>query len=812
MAKIFLDPNDKYTSAAGNADDSIFGGNGTETVVINAGNTGIVADANVERVELAGNVADFTFKQVGTTLEVYANGVKVADVGMSGTDTQLSFADGTANAKIVVGNNGPEVQIGGTAVPTGADPAAAVVPGTIDAGDTSTAAGGGNNGGGNPGGGTGQTFTLTDKIDNLTGTSGDDIFLGDNTSANAADTINGGAGTDTLRIFNSNAIGNLTSVENVEVNGNGGDIDLSSNADAKSLTIKDHTLAGGGTPEYTLSGSQTLTLNNVKDSDADNTDGVEIKSSASVTEQSIMLNKAGDTATGGFDLNIDVNGTGVATLNVDSSTNASKVSIENTGTKVRTLNISGDEMLTLANQSGANQIGSLVNAVNITNSKGVTLTSSVATNTTDGLKINGGTGKDTVTLAQAAAANALTNKVAVDLGAGDDRLAISQLNAAANIENGASFKGGEGVDTLNVINGALIDTTRGKLFSSFENVDVGGGTGTYDLQQLASTNTVGTLSVSGALAGAVTVNNLPDTASVAIAATNITNALTINEKDAGAGSPNDILDVSLSSKGAQNHAAAIDVNDIETVNLASMSTGTNVTHTLSQFDADEALTLNVNASTAGLTITNLEADALVLFDASASAKAVSVTTGADTFAATAGVAFKGGAGADTFVLTGANTSAAGAADLDFIITGGGKGDTVTLAAAGQVERVVFESQADSTATDYDMVSPFVTTEDKIDLTAFGFTGVSAGAVLTVAADSKASLDANNDVQVSAANAVNFFNDAGVDRAVAEQQIGADLFLFVDADKNGDYSASGDLVIQLSTLAQGGFDVGDVVFA
>ena len=44
----------------------------------------------------------------------------------------------------------------------------------------------------------GQTFTLTASIDNLTGTAGNDTFIGDNTSANAADTINGGAGNDNL--------------------------------------------------------------------------------------------------------------------------------------------------------------------------------------------------------------------------------------------------------------------------------------------------------------------------------------------------------------------------------------------------------------------------------------------------------------------------------------------------------------------------------------------------------------------------------------------------------------------------------------
>ena len=49
----------------------------------------------------------------------------------------------------------------------------------------------------------GQPFTLTTGVDNVTGTSGNDTITAEHTTFNAADQINGGAGTDTLNITDS---------------------------------------------------------------------------------------------------------------------------------------------------------------------------------------------------------------------------------------------------------------------------------------------------------------------------------------------------------------------------------------------------------------------------------------------------------------------------------------------------------------------------------------------------------------------------------------------------------------------------------
>lgn len=647
-----------------------------------------------------------------------------------------------------------------------------------------------------------ETFTLTTGIDagaKFTGGTGDDLFVGDAASTSAADQLNGAGGNDTLSLFGTTTLPSISAIENIVVNNSTGNLNTASQADVKSVTLKD-TAVTDASPTYTLSASQTLSLENVTDGDADNTDGVEVASAASVTSQTVNLNKVGDVAAAGIDVNVDINGTGVDTLTLNSMTNASRISVENSGGALKTLNVGGDAKLTIdANVPGATTINS-------TNTAGLVASTAVATAT--GLTITGAAGAESITLAQAAGANALSSKVAVDLGTGDDTLSITNLTAAANIQAGATFKGGEGSDTLNVRDGAVIDATTGAQFTGFEVLDVAGGTGTYNASFLAAGNTITKLAVSADLAAGVTVTNLPEAAGVEFGATT-TSGLTVNQKDAGAGSPDDVIGVTIDGKTAIT-VASVDLNDIETVNVASKSAGTSITHVATALVADEATKMSVDASTAGLTITNLEADAVVLFDASASAKAVSVTTGADTFNATSGVAFNLGQAADTIVLTGANTSAGAATDLDFIVTGNGLGDTITLSAAGQVEHVKYLAQSDSTAADFDKVGNFTTTEDKLDLKAFGFTGTADDAVLTVAAG--VTLNAAGDIEVSAAAAGNFFNDAGIDRGVAEAVVGANLYVFVDVNKDGDFSADADMVVELTGINAAGFAVGDVIFA
>src|SRR5690606_31399062 len=128
-----------------------------------------------------------------------------------------------------------------------------------------------------------------------------------------------------------------------------------------------------------------------------------------------------------------------------------------------------------------------------------------------------------------------------------------------------------------------------------------------------------------------TVNNLAQGAKVELGGENTAadlsgaGDLVINVKDAGAGSPHDVIDVSINSKTGVTSAAGSNlvIANIETVSLTASSSETGITHNFAgDFKFDHALTVNVTADTAALTLGNLEALALVKFDASTSTKAV----------------------------------------------------------------------------------------------------------------------------------------------------------------------------------------------
>lgn len=612
-----------------------------------------------------------------------------------------------------------------------------------------------------------------------------------------------------MKLYNTSGnpvLPTISGIENIYIKSSTADYDVSTISGLTSLEI-DTVNVNASARAYTLASGQSLTLTNVTDSGNSNND-VDVNAAASVTAQTIKLNGVGDTA--GNDVEIDINGTGVATLNLE-ALGASRITLVNTGAALKTLNVSGNKDLKIdGNVPGATTMA-------ISSSAATTLATNVST--ASGLTITGGDGKETITLAQAAGPNALSNKTSVDLGKGDDSLVISALTAANNIQDGASFKGGDGTDTLKLFDGDVIDATTDKLFSGFEVVDIGGAQGTTDLNlaHLAANNTIGKLLLSAANTGSVGVTNLPEAAIVEFGAAHGA-AITINQKDSGAGSPDDSITLNWNSKAAIGTATgALTVADIETVNVNVTSTGTNIEHEITSLVVANATKVTVNASTAAVDIkSGFNAVSMVLFDASASTKNVKVALD-DTYTATAGVGIKGGAGDDTITLTGATTGAATGNDLDFIITGGKGSDAITLAATtGGKDVVVYTAQTDSTYNKYDTITNFADTpsatvfQDYIDLKAFGFTGNQQGVKVVT---SGVSLDATNAVIVASGSQTNFFVDTGVARGVAVWDGGADVYVFVDADKNGNFSNDADLVIKLAGVANAtDITTADLIFA
>lgn len=167
----------------------------------------------------------------------------------------------------------------------------------------------------------GETFTLTAGVDNLVGTAGDDIFSAVNDDADkpvlgAFDSIDGGAGNDTLNITDTATAGaekfllpadfSMKSVENVTIATTGAiEIDLSANADVVSIKgnargseASTVTASGNTDVALTVAGTATATVNGGK--------------AVSVTAGTGITNVTGDSLT-----SVTIKGGSAATINND---------------------------------------------------------------------------------------------------------------------------------------------------------------------------------------------------------------------------------------------------------------------------------------------------------------------------------------------------------------------------------------------------------------------------------------------------------------------------------------------------------------
>lgn len=106
MATVFLNSGESFT-LANNA--SVYGasGSGLEKILV-VGSPTLTLDQNIERIELPGNLNQYTFKIQGNQALVQLGTTLIATIGIQGdTDgTKLVFADGAANLKITGLNAG----------------------------------------------------------------------------------------------------------------------------------------------------------------------------------------------------------------------------------------------------------------------------------------------------------------------------------------------------------------------------------------------------------------------------------------------------------------------------------------------------------------------------------------------------------------------------------------------------------------------------------------------------------------------------------------------------------------------------------
>lgn len=252
----------------------------------------------------------------------------------------------------------------------------------------------------------GQTFTLTTAIDTLTGGNGNDTFISDNGSVSAADQINGGAGTDTLKLYTSVTKPVISNIENIYLNAPGGDFSIATVTGATSLEVDGET----GSRTFTGTTGQKFILDNLQTNAQTQTIAGNTPTSLDVT-----VNKVGSATVG---QTLAFTGTALTTINLTAQTAASTFTLTNAGAKLATLKVAGDKAVTITEA-----LATLTTIDASASTGGVVAKTGGSANV---LTFTGGSGNDAVWVA----AGEFTGADKLDGGtAGTDKIVIAETGA-----------------------------------------------------------------------------------------------------------------------------------------------------------------------------------------------------------------------------------------------------------------------------------------------------------------------------------------------------------------------------------------------
>ncbi len=583
----------------------------------------------------------------------------------------------------------------------------------------------------------GQTFTLTDKIDNLTGTAGDDIFIGDAATTSAADQINGGGGTDTLKLYGTTTKPVISSIEHIYLNAPGGDFDISGNSAVTSLEIDSEAVTAART--YTVTSGQAVKLTNMTQNGAT---AVTIAGNTP-TSLDLTVNKVG---TSTVDRTLDFSGTALTTLNVTSSGNASYLNVNNAGGKLETINISGDKNIWLQHAL------TTVKTINASSATGnVTIDGVGASN----LTFTGGSGNDKIVMG-----TTITGSDKLDGGAGDDTLSVSDADTIDSTAEVANIKNFEYFEA------AAADAT------------------TYDMSYLLANNSFKGLIVSGG--ATVTVSNL--TAAMANNIKIVADTTTVlSSSDFVSGGTSDTATIKLgdtAQKISDIDVTSLTFTNVDVINIVSNSDGTpvgtvggteenSIKFTATDLEkivatGDEALVIETAAGTLPTEI-----------DASGMTAAVSVDTDAS---AIVSILVKGTAKNDTIDLDNAAT-------LTTTLYLGGGNDTVTVRGGGTGNHTLIYTATALNSGDVKAGSVSTIT----------LTGVAAGdkVILNFGSAIEALLKNGGTVLGTSTANVNIHGTTlSANTNVAAAQSAGNMVLQIDLNGDGVYNAADDWQITL----------------
>lgn len=522
----------------------------------------------------------------------------------------------------------------------------------------------------------GETFYLTDDRDSLVGTSGDDVFRATTAGdMNDFDTVDGGAGNDTLEVYTDDALkGTFTNIENLVVAGTTAAASYDLSSFSKSFTLKadaDTEVTDVTGQKLVLDGvgAKALTVKMAADQasvelvsqnrSGDNT--FTLESGAALKSVNLTLDEAASSVKFGGARAASIET--LAVKAVESSTaDVATVDLGNLS-GLKDITVTGDASVTLNAVDTATEL-EILNASNATG--GVTVDGKLANTAA----FTGGAGNDTITLGASTQAH--------DMGAGDDTVKITEA-----LGKGVSINGGDGIDTLEMTTNIAKDFRVGDAITGFETLKLTTGTDTVDMDNFGDINHV----IAGSQAA--TIKNIDSNGTIEFNDNGA--AMTVTVKDADiADNTSDVLNVTIADDGDVT-VQKLTVANVENINITADDTdlvtgGTAATHTLTlaadkatsvTVSGDAKLTLNLAVSTAIKDINASENTGGLTVDLSSTPKGVTVTgsSAADEITLGAQTVATGGEGKDTFTVT-ATEMTKYATITDF-----GAGDTITMGSA-----------------------------------------------------------------------------------------------------------------------------------
>lgn len=501
----------------------------------------------------------------------------------------------------------------------------------------------------------GETFYLTADRDSLVGTSGDDVFRATTAEdMDDFDTVDGGAGNDTLEVYTGDALkGTFTNIENLVVAGTTAAVSYDLSSFSKSFTLK----ADAATKVMNVAG-QKLVMDGVGAKAltvemAANQASVELVSQNRTGENTFTLNKGDALKSVSLTLDEAASSVKFAGTKVGSIETLAVKAVESSTANVATVDltslaglkditVTGDASVTLSAVNMATKLETL-DASNTTG--GVTVDGKLANTAA----FTGGEGNDTITLGASTQAH--------DMGAGDDTVTITDA-----LGKGVSINGGDGIDTLEMTINIAKDFRVGDAITGFETLKLTTGTGTVDMDNFGDINHV----IAGSQAA--TIKNIDSNGTIEFNDNSAAMTVTVKGADK-ADNASDVLNVTIADDNGVT-VQTLTVGDVENINITADDTdlvtgGTVATHTLTlaagkatsvTVSGDAKLTLNLDAVSTAIKDINASGNTGGLtVDLGSTLKDVTVTGSSadDTITMGIGNTVTGGEGKDTFIATAA---------------------------------------------------------------------------------------------------------------------------------------------------------------